>query len=152
MKIKKNGKVINLTESDLRRIVKKVIKEKDEAPVADATTGEKTQWKFEVTGFASKGGNAMKSTIILNKVQLKDPKTKKPQEPFFVVYVRDSEGRVKVGKILSNNKWSSGALNKLYRQTGACTKGAPDCSPAADVVKAINDGIKNAIGVVPTLT
>jgi hypothetical protein len=27
MKIKKNGKVINLTESDLRRIVKKVIKE-----------------------------------------------------------------------------------------------------------------------------
>tara|TARA_R110000803_G_scaffold73605_1_gene137455 strand:+ start:122 stop:907 length:786 start_codon:yes stop_codon:yes gene_type:complete len=30
MKIKKNGKVINLTESDLRRIVTKVIKEQDE--------------------------------------------------------------------------------------------------------------------------
>ena len=29
MKIKKNGKVINLTESDLRRIVKKVIKEQE---------------------------------------------------------------------------------------------------------------------------
>ena len=151
MKIKKNGKVINLTESDLRRIVTKVIKEQDEAPVADASKTQ-SQWKFEVTGFASKNGSPIKSTIILNKVQLKDPKTKKTQEPFFAVYVRDSEGRVKVGSILSNNKWSSGTLNKLYRQTGACTKGAPDCSPQASVVKAINDGIKNAIGVVPTLT
>ena len=37
MKIKKNGKVINLTESDLRRIVKKVIKEQesDTTPVGD---------------------------------------------------------------------------------------------------------------------
>ena len=43
MKIKKNGKVINLTESDLRRIVKKVIKEQDEAPVADATKQNKPE-------------------------------------------------------------------------------------------------------------
>jgi hypothetical protein len=32
MNIKKNGKVINLTESDLRRIVKKVISEQEIAP------------------------------------------------------------------------------------------------------------------------
>jgi len=33
MKIKKNGKVINLTESDLKRIVKKVLVETDESGV-----------------------------------------------------------------------------------------------------------------------
>jgi len=33
MKIKKNGKVINLTESDLKRIVKKVLNETDESGV-----------------------------------------------------------------------------------------------------------------------
>ena len=32
MKIKKNGKVINLTESDLKKIVKRVIKEQYESP------------------------------------------------------------------------------------------------------------------------
>jgi hypothetical protein len=32
MKIKKNGKVINLTESDLKRIVKRVLTEQDESP------------------------------------------------------------------------------------------------------------------------
>ena len=36
MRIKKNGKVINLTESDLRRIVTKVIKEQDEVNPFDA--------------------------------------------------------------------------------------------------------------------
>jgi hypothetical protein len=37
MKIRKNGKVINLTESDLQRIVKRVINEEGISP----TTGEK---------------------------------------------------------------------------------------------------------------
>ena len=32
MKIKKNGKVINLTESDLKRIVKRVLKEQPDNP------------------------------------------------------------------------------------------------------------------------
>jgi len=36
MKIKKNGKVINLTESDLKRIVKKVLKENVSYPCASA--------------------------------------------------------------------------------------------------------------------
>ena len=40
MKIKKNGKVINLTESDLRRIVKKVIKEQDEVDPFDTEVND----------------------------------------------------------------------------------------------------------------
>lgn len=39
MKIKKNGKVINLTESDLRRIVKRVLTEQSEE---DISKGKKT--------------------------------------------------------------------------------------------------------------
>jgi len=46
MKIKKNGKVINLTESDLKRIVKKVLSE--DAPFDPMVNVEDLKFKIEV--------------------------------------------------------------------------------------------------------
>jgi len=42
MKIKKNGKVINLTESDLKRIVKKILNEENESTYTLMSSGNAT--------------------------------------------------------------------------------------------------------------
>ena len=49
MKIKKNGKVIRLTESDLQRIVKRVLNEEVEEPtdVKYVVTGESVCWEWD---------------------------------------------------------------------------------------------------------
>ena len=41
MKIRKNGKVINLTESDLRRLVKRVLSESEESEIDKMIDDEK---------------------------------------------------------------------------------------------------------------
>jgi hypothetical protein len=68
MKIKKNGKVINLTESDLRRIVKKVIKEQDEAPVADATKQNKPEtFRFKLIDPNNKNSKSIEMSVYHGK-------------------------------------------------------------------------------------
>ena len=148
MKIKKNGKVINLTESDLRRIVKKVIKEQDEAPVADATTGGKRQWEFP---FKPGGASHVKlpGTVLIYKTQLEDPKTKKLKLPFYSVYVKNKEGRVSAGKVFSNGKWQRAIQSRDFlRLVGACQD--EDCSKKDSTVFAtIKKGFQDSIGIVP---
>jgi hypothetical protein len=150
MKIKKNGKVINLTESDLRRIVKKVIKEQDEAPVADATTGEKTSWEFP---FKPGGDSNVKlpGTVLIAMTQMKDPKTGKKKSPSYTVYVKNKEGRVIAGNLYSNGKWkSSGGDRKFLRLVGGCTNEKCD-GTNPDVVNAMKKGFQGSIGVTPPL-
>ncbi len=48
MKIRKNGKVVNLTESDLRRIVKQVLSESEEAEFDKMIDDEKTNSHISV--------------------------------------------------------------------------------------------------------
>ena len=150
MNIKKNGKVINLTESDLRRIVKKVIKEQDEAPVADDTTGGKKQWEFP---FKPGGTSNVKlpGTVLIIKTQLEDPKTKKLKLPFYSVFVKNKEGRVSAGYLYSNGKWkTTGGDRKFLRLVGGCTTEKCD-GTNPDVVNAMKKGFQDSIGITPPL-
>ena len=80
MKIKKNGKVINLTESDLRRILKKVIKEQDEEPDYDYETASnfaksvKDWWKGSGNWFynPTEGGSETDYVTFFKKFQSSD--------------------------------------------------------------------------------
>ena len=150
MKIKKNGKVINLTESDLRRIVTKVIKEQDEAPVADATEGGKTTWEFP---FKPGGASNVKlpGTVLIKKTQLGDPKTDKLKLPFYTVYVKNKEGRVSAGNLYSDGKWkSSGGGREFLRLVGGCTNEKCD-GTNPNVVNAMKKGFQDSIGITPPL-
>lgn len=67
MKIKKNGTVINLTESDLKRIVRRVIKEQEEGePVGgglNITKGFKFQNGLEVKGATKVNGEGERKVV-----------------------------------------------------------------------------------------
>jgi hypothetical protein len=69
MKIKKNGKVINLTESDLRRIVTKVIKEQDEKEPLKSFTISAEGGKHVKTGNPLPGP-------FTHKIQVSNPEMK----------------------------------------------------------------------------
>tara|TARA_R110000803_G_scaffold117126_1_gene185674 strand:+ start:624 stop:1079 length:456 start_codon:yes stop_codon:yes gene_type:complete len=148
MKIKKNGKVINLTESDLRRIVTKVIKEQDEVPVDGAT--DQKQWKFPVKGIAKYGADYVDNVVLINKSQLEDPKTGKLKLPFYTVYVKNkAKGRVKIGNLLSTGAWETGNNHDIWRAVAACTMGTPHCEPEESVKNVLKKGIKDSIGITP---
>jgi hypothetical protein len=140
MKIKKNGKVINLTESDLRRIVTKVIKEQDEAPVADAAEGGKKNWKFTIKspkfGFTSE--------ILISMYQNKDPKTKKMGQPVYSINTRkEGEKMVYVGKIgIGVNNINFPQKRVLMKNVGAMQqKGIPDPAMSKELTKGFKDSI-----------
>ena len=142
MKIKKHGKVINLTESDLRRIVTKVIKEQDEAPVADASEGGKTSWRFDIKspkfGFTSE--------VLINKVEQKDPKTGKKGQAHYTVATKKEGGKViHVGSI-GIGKYGINFPKKrvLMKNVGAMyQKGVSD----PDMVKVLTKGFKDTTGL-----
>ena len=139
MKIKKNGKVINLTESDLRRIVKKVIKEQDEAP-----EGGKSQWKFTVQS-AAPNVNPFKSVVLIGKVEQKDPKTGKKGEPYYTVSTKKEGGEV----VYAGNVNKDGSFNKkhvLIYNLGGYTTGKYT-GPSTTVTKTLTKGFKDAIGL-----
>jgi hypothetical protein len=75
MKIKKNGKVINLTESDLRRIVKKVIKEQDEKVPLKTFTISAQGGKSPKTGKSLPGPFNHKVQVRNSKMKDKEGKT-----------------------------------------------------------------------------
>ena len=86
MKIKKHGKVINLTESDLRRIVKKVIKEQDEAPVADATKQNKPEtFRFKLIDPNNKNSKSIEMSVYHGKRLNKETGKQVPYAGFSVV-------------------------------------------------------------------
>ena len=151
MKIKKNGKVINLTESDLRRIVKKVIKEQDEAPVADVTKGDKKNWKFTVKS-ANPNVKGFDSEVLITMTQMKDPKTKKLGKPVYTVHTRKEGGqRVFVGKIgIGANGVNFPDKQKLKYNVGAYTGGASGgkyTGTDSTVAKTLTKGFKDSIGL-----
>ena len=74
MKIKKNGKVINLTESDLRRIVTKVIKEQDENQSLKTFTISAQGGKSPKTGKALPG--PFNHKVQVSNVKMKDKEGK----------------------------------------------------------------------------
>jgi hypothetical protein len=151
MKVKKNGKVINLTESDLRRIVKKVIKEQDEAPVSGGTEGGKTSWRFTVKSSpryknskGTKGG--FTSEVLISKVEKKDPKTGKKGQPYYSVSTKKEGGQVVfVGKIgIGTNGVNFTRRGVLMKNVGAY---ASDSVPEPSVATALAKGFKDTIGL-----
>ena len=157
MKIKKNGKVINLTESDLRRIVTKVIKEQDNAPVeapkkvdpvASPKKAAPVSKSFEVTG--AKVNDSPKSTILTNLVQRKDVKTGKDIEPYHTIYVQKDGKNHVVGNLLSNGKLSAGVQGKVNMLKMIGGHNAAGNTPDVDVVNNLKQGIKNSTGIDPT--
>jgi hypothetical protein len=75
MKIKKNGKVVNLTESDLRRIVTKVIKEQDEKEPLKSFTISAEGGKSAKTGKSLPGPFNHKVQVSNAKMKDKEGKT-----------------------------------------------------------------------------
>ena len=147
MKIKKNGKVINLTESDLRRIVTKVIKEQDEAPVSGATEGGKTSWRFTVKSSPifknSKGTPGFTSEVLISKLEKKDPKTgKKGQAYYNVSTKKEGEQVVFVGNIGIGGDFTQKSL-LMYNVGAMPKKGVPEPS----VATALSKGFKDTIGL-----
>jgi len=147
MKIKKNGKVINLTESDLRRIVTKVIKEQDEAPVADATKGGKKDWKFTVKS-ANPNVKKFDSEVLISKVEKKDPKTDKKGQPYYSVQTKKEGGKaVFVGNIgIGANGVNFSNIHKLKYNVGAYTTGEYTGTDST-VAKTLTKGFKDSIGL-----
>jgi hypothetical protein len=149
MKIKKNGKVINLTESDLRRIVKKVIKEQDEAPVADVTKGDKKNWKFTVKS-ANPNVKGFDSEVLITMTRMKDPKTKKLGKPVYTVETRKEGGQpVYIGKIgigANGVNFKGSDKQKLKYNVGAYTTGKYTGTDST-VAKTLTKGFKDSIGL-----
>jgi len=88
MKIKKNGKVINLTESDLRRIVKKVIKEQE------------SDLEIKSGNFEIAGNDGKKRKLTIKGVEKVNKETNKK----YVVYYAYMNGKPIPGSIHSNGK------------------------------------------------
>jgi hypothetical protein len=103
MKIKKNGKVINLTESDLRRIVKKVIKEQESG--LEIKSGD-----FEITGNDGK----LKTKVTIRGVQKLNKETNKD----FIVYNAYVDQKPIAGAIHSNGKIPPNTLINIGKKIG----------------------------------
>jgi hypothetical protein len=102
MRIKKNGKVINLTESDLRRIVTKVIKEQE-------SDLELKSGNFEIAGNDGKKRKlTIKGTQKLNKETNKE----------YVVYYAYMDGKHIPGPINSNGKIPINTLINIGKKIG----------------------------------
>ena len=68
LKIKKNGKVINLSESDLRRITMKVLKEQEEAEAAVAG-GDEAALEAELDEIDEENPDPQKVNSIFDKLE-----------------------------------------------------------------------------------
>ena len=143
MKIKKNGKVINLTESDLKRIVKRVLTEQDESPDV-LSKGGKTNWKFTVKSSPIYKG--FTSEILISKVEKKDPKTGKKGQAYYSVSTKKEGGQVVfVGKIgIGANGVNFTRRGVLMKNVGAYTS---DSVPEPSVATALSKGFKDTIGL-----
>ena len=136
MKIKKNGKVINLTESDLQRIVKRVLKENEEnnKPTdVKVQHGETTHWKLSDTD----GFNSLKigNNITDNENHYKNTESNKVYGKIednsieFEFDSRVSDGskvtdvKLEFTEIQKHNKsnWYEVMLNVTYKNSGVRT-------------------------------
>ena len=102
MKIKKNGKVINLTESDLRRIVTKVIKEQE------------SDLEIKSGNFEIAGNDGKKRKLTIKGVQKLNKETNKN----YVVYNAYMNGKPIAGSIHSNGKMPSNTLINIGKKIG----------------------------------
>jgi hypothetical protein len=107
MKIRKNGKVINLTESDLKRIVKKVLTE--DAPYDTMVNVEDLEFKIfvnhkDITGSVS------------------EPKIVGNSEGYFMVEVESDEGVFETDDIIGL-QITGGNLGGGRREWGGNTRG-----------------------------
>jgi hypothetical protein len=118
MKIKKNGKVINLTESDLRRIVKKVIKEQEQ-PKEKAKPQYKLVKSFGLEDYNQKPTG---QEIALYGGYVVDPETKKQHKLYgFAVKGKDNT----LSRIYPNGHVAFGPAKdkkRLYKALGAKDK------------------------------
>ena len=102
MKIKKNGKVINLTESDLRRIVKKVIKEQE------------SDLEIKSGNFEIAGNDGKKRKLTIKGVEKVNKETNKK----YVVYNAYMNGKPIAGVIHSNGKVPTNTLINIGKKIG----------------------------------
>ena len=102
MKIKKNGKVINLTESDLRRIVKKVIKEQE------------SDLEIKSGNFEIAGNDGKKRKLTIKGGQKVNKETNKK----YVVYHAYMDGKPIAGVIHSNGKVPTNTLINIGKKIG----------------------------------
>lgn len=102
MKIKKNGKVINLTESDLRRIVKKVIKEQE------------SDLEIKSGNFEIAGNDGKKRKLTIKGAQKLNKETNK----YYVVYHAYMDGKPIAGVIYSNGKIPPNTLINIGKKIG----------------------------------
>jgi len=102
MKIKKNGKVINLTESDLRRIVTKVIKEQE------------SDLEIKSGNFEIAGNDGKKRKLTIKGAQKLNKETNK----YYVVYNVYMNGKPIAGAIHSNGKIPTNTLINIGKKIG----------------------------------
>jgi len=134
MRIKKNGKVITLTESDLNRIVKKVLSEQDETPQTKKVDGN-----FEITNARGK-----KSIIRVLSVQQTDKKTNKKYMTN-QIFITNHKGKNQwVGNILMNGEMTKKDYENIFKQVDGWKY--PSGGKDPNVENEIKSGIKNIIG------
>jgi len=106
MKIKKNGKVINLTESDLRRIVTKVIKEQE----GDL---EIKSGNFEIAG-----NDGKKTKVTIKGVQKLNKETNK-NYVVYNAYINDGTTQKPIGGVIyANGKIPTNTLINIGKAIG----------------------------------
>lgn len=132
MRIKKNGKIFTLTESDLKRITKKVLREQEETQLKDGN--------FEVTN-----PDTNQRTSVRVKGAEFDSKDK-PGEKYvaYGFYINNEP----MGRMSATGNVTPQTWDKLLRATGGKD---PENYPKGNpkVVSALKSGIKGITGIDP---
>lgn len=141
MKIKKNGKVIKLTESDLQKIVKRVISEQEEA----AAPEEEAKKKNASVRHTEKDKRGKELTFILQGSEYKGKKF--PNSPYIIIGEKGKYQRIKRNGERGANAELKGQIARFHPSQDTTTAGGG----FDNFINAVKSAGYNVTEIIPSL-